>query len=98
MIRERSACEESPSPFAMNGHLEPDRIAGDSFSTASSSTGSDEQSISRRFSLVSLLSKTAPALTAKYEARYRQFRQIYPACKELFAALQYGGINHAEYP
>ena len=39
-----------------------------------------------------------PALTAKYEARYRQFRQIYPACKELFAALQYGGINHAEYP
>lgn len=29
-----------------------------------------------------------PALAAKYEARYRQFRQIYPACKELFAALQ----------
>ena len=29
-----------------------------------------------------------PALAARYEARYRQFRQIYPACKELFAALQ----------
>ena len=26
-------------------------------------------------------------LTAKYEARYQQFRKIYPACKELFAAL-----------
>ena len=28
-----------------------------------------------------------PELTAKYEARYQQFRKIYPACKELFAAL-----------
>ena len=28
-----------------------------------------------------------PVLTAKYEARYQQFRKIYPACKELFAAL-----------
>jgi len=27
------------------------------------------------------------ALTAKYEARYQQFRQIYPACRELFARL-----------
>ena len=25
-----------------------------------------------------------PALTARYEQRYRQFRQIYPACKSLF--------------
>lgn len=25
-----------------------------------------------------------PELAAKYDARYRQFRQIYPACKELF--------------
>ena len=24
------------------------------------------------------------ALTQKYEARYRQFRNIYPACRELF--------------
>ncbi len=28
-----------------------------------------------------------PALTALYEARYQQFRKIYPACKDLFAAL-----------
>ena len=28
-----------------------------------------------------------PALTARYEARYAQFRKIYPACKELFAQL-----------
>ena len=25
-----------------------------------------------------------PELAEKYEARYRQFRKIYPACKELF--------------
>lgn len=28
-----------------------------------------------------------PALAAKYEARYQQFKQIYPACKELFQKL-----------
>ena len=28
-----------------------------------------------------------PELTAKYEVRYQQFKKIYPACKELFAAL-----------
>ena len=28
-----------------------------------------------------------PELTAKYEIRYQQFKKIYPACKELFAAL-----------
>ncbi len=28
-----------------------------------------------------------PALTALYEARYQQFRKIYPVCKDLFAAL-----------
>ena len=26
-----------------------------------------------------------PALVDKYEKRYQQFRQIYPACKQLFA-------------
>ena len=26
-------------------------------------------------------------LTQKYEARYQQFRQIYPACRELFGRL-----------
>ena len=25
-----------------------------------------------------------PELTAKYEAKYQQFKQIYPACKSLF--------------
>lgn len=29
----------------------------------------------------------SPALTQKYEARYQRFKQIYPACRELFAAL-----------
>ena len=28
-----------------------------------------------------------PGLVAKYEARYQQFKKIYPACKELFAEL-----------
>lgn len=28
-----------------------------------------------------------PTLTARYEARYRQFKKIYPACKELFPEL-----------
>ncbi len=28
-----------------------------------------------------------PALTARYEARYQQFKKIYPACKQLFAEL-----------
>ena len=25
-----------------------------------------------------------PELAARYEARYQQFKQIYPACRELF--------------
>lgn len=29
-----------------------------------------------------------PELTARYNARYDQFRQIYPACKELFDIIQ----------
>jgi xylulokinase len=29
-----------------------------------------------------------PELVEKYEARYQQFRRIYPACKELFQAIQ----------
>ena len=28
-----------------------------------------------------------PALVAKYEGKYRRFREIYPACKQLFADL-----------
>ena len=39
--------------------------------------------------LVEVASTVQPdaALIAKYEARYQQFKKIYPACKELFAAL-----------
>ena len=39
--------------------------------------------------LVEVASTAQPdaELTARYEARYQQFRKIYPACKELFAAL-----------
>ena len=39
--------------------------------------------------LVEVASTVQPdaELTAKYEARYQQFQKIYPACKELFAAL-----------
>ena len=29
-----------------------------------------------------------PELVAKYEARYAQFKEIYPACKELFNKIQ----------
>ena len=29
-----------------------------------------------------------PGLVAKYEARYQQFKEIYPACKELFDVIQ----------
>ena len=28
-----------------------------------------------------------PALVAKYERKYERFREIYPACKQLFADL-----------
>lgn len=40
--------------------------------------------------LVSVASVVEPeeALVAKYEAKYRQFQTIYPACKALFAALK----------
>ena len=39
--------------------------------------------------LVEVASTVQPdsVLTAKYEARYQQFKKIYPACKDLFAAL-----------
>ena len=39
--------------------------------------------------LVEVASTVQPdaELTARYEARYQQFKKIYPACKELFAQL-----------
>ncbi len=36
---------------------------------------------------VAEITRPEPELAAKYEARYQQFRQIYPACRELFAAM-----------
>ena len=33
-----------------------------------------------------------PALTALYDARYAEFKQIYPACKTLFANLAKGAV------
>ncbi len=36
---------------------------------------------------VASVEKPCPELTEKYEARYQRFKQIYPACRELFAAL-----------
>ena len=38
-----------------------------------------------KFVAVASTVKPEPALVAKYEKRYQQFRQIYPACKALFA-------------
>ena len=29
-----------------------------------------------------------PELTAKYEARYQQFKEIYPACKPIFEIIK----------
>ena len=33
-----------------------------------------------------------PALTGLYNERYAEFRQIYPACKPVFAALAKGAV------
>ena len=41
-----------------------------------------------RFVRVAAVVEPEPALVAKYEKRYQQFRKIYPACKRLFAELK----------
>ena len=41
-----------------------------------------------RFVKVASVVEPEPQLVAKYEKRYQQFKQIYPACKNLFAALK----------
>ena len=41
-----------------------------------------------RFVRVAAVVEPEPALAAKYEKRYQQFRKIYPACKRLFAELK----------
>ena len=40
-----------------------------------------------KFTSVSKVIRPEPALVEKYEKRYRQFKAIYPACKELFTNL-----------
>lgn len=39
-----------------------------------------------------------PELVRRYEDRYRAFRRIYPACKELFPALRCGDTERREQP
>ena len=43
------------------------------------------QEVCDKFVRVASTVKPEPALVAKYEKRYQQFKQIYPACKALFA-------------
>ncbi len=44
----------------------------------------------RRLTAVREVTHPEPALAALYAQRYRQFREIYPACKDLFAVLRNG--------
>ena len=44
--------------------------------------------VCERFVKVASCVEPEPELVAKYELRYRKFRQIYPACKDLFGALK----------
>ena len=46
------------------------------------------QEVCNRFVRVASTVKPEPALVAKYEARYQQFRKIYPAVKTLFPEIQ----------
>ena len=43
------------------------------------------QKVTDAFVEVETVIEPNPGLVAKYEAKYQQWRQIYPACKELFA-------------
>ena len=46
------------------------------------------QEVCDKFVQVASTVEPEPKLVAKYEQRYQQFKKIYPACKELFAALK----------
>ena len=48
----------------------------------------DVQSVCRALVREASVTEPDPALTARYEARYRQFRHIYPALKNLFPMLR----------
>ena len=48
----------------------------------------DVQSVCDALVEVAQVVKPEPELTAKYEARYQQFKKIYPAVKALFPVIQ----------
>ena len=50
----------------------------------------DVKTVCEQLVSVASVTEPEPALAEKYEGRYRQFRRIYPACKDLFAALAEG--------
>ena len=47
----------------------------------------DVKTVCEQLVSVASVTEPEPALAEKYEGRYRQFRRIYPACKNLFAVL-----------
>lgn len=49
--------------------------------------GSVKEAVDRLVRVAAIV-EPEPALVTKYEKRYQRFRQIYPACKNLFAALK----------
>ena len=48
------------------------------------------QAVCDQFVKVATVVEPEQALVAKYEKRYSRFKKIYPACKDLFAALEVG--------
>ena len=48
----------------------------------------DVQAVCGKFVRTASVVEPEETLVAKYEKRYQKFRQIYPACKDLFAALE----------
>ena len=46
------------------------------------------QACCEKLTAVASVVRPEPTLAAKYEAKYQQFKKIYPACKPLFAAMQ----------
>ena len=48
----------------------------------------DVKSVCKRMVSVASTIKPEPELVAKYEARYRQFKKIYPALKNVFSEIR----------
>ena len=78
---ETPGTDQADIPDAIPGKddvpAEPDVIASEPDTPADEVDSSLPESSPDRF-------EPDPELTAKYEKRYQQFRQIYPACRELF--------------